>query len=91
MKEIENSDELPDIHPRAHYFNEMEHSPGKSSFIKKDFCEKCDLHVGGYSLPGQREVHIPDLSVSVHTFRRLGHQHIFYLSHRCYLLRLLSR
>ena len=71
VKEIEKVEE-PDIHPRAHYFNEIEYSPGKSSYRKKDMCEKCgSFEVGGGHLPGQREVHIPDLGVMKHTIRRL--------------------
>lgn len=64
--------ESPDIHPRAHYFNEIEYSPGRTSFRKKDMCDKCNiLEVGGDHLPGQKEIHIPDLGISVHSFRRL--------------------
>ena len=69
VRQIEDlNDEGPDIHPRAHYFNEIEHPLGKSSYRKKDFCDKCDCDVGGQGLSGQREVHIPDGDISVFTF-----------------------
>ena len=73
IEKLNISDEIvePEIHPRAHYFNDTEYSPGKSSFRKKNYCPGgVDIAVGNY-MPGQRQVHIPDRDVSVFTFYRL--------------------
>ena len=82
MQAIENLDveERPrrlafGVRPRAskyeapHYSNEMELSPGKSTFYKHDFCP-CGLDTGSTS-GGQKFVHIPHLEISTRTYLRL--------------------
>ena len=55
----------------AHFFNEMEYSPGKSSYRKNDFCP-CEINSEGLCRTGQREVHtIPYPSFATNTFLRL--------------------
>ena len=52
-----------------HYFNEMELSPGRSTFHRNDFCP-CGLDTGPTE-GGQKFVHIPHLEISTRTFLRL--------------------
>ena len=55
---------------RAHFFSEMEYSPGKSSYHKNDFCP-CEMCSEELCRTGEREVHIPYLSFASNTFLRL--------------------
>ena len=72
IEDLNTDDEVgPDIHHRAHYFSSSEYSPGKSTYIKKDVCDKCYCSIAPGGLPGQNQVHIPDIGVSVFTFYRL--------------------
>ena len=52
----------------AHFFSEMEYSPGKSSYRKNDFCP-CEMSSEELPRSGQREVHIPYLSFTSNTSR----------------------
>ena len=52
-----------------HYFNQMELSPGSSTFYKNYICP-CGLDTGP-SEGGQNFVHIPHLEISTRTFLRL--------------------
>ena len=52
-----------------HYFNEMEHSPGKSTYYEYDFCP-CGLNTGSTE-GGEKFAHIPHLEIAKRTFLRL--------------------
>ena len=52
-----------------HYFNQMELSPGKSTFYRHDFCP-CGLDTSSAD-GGRNFVHIPHLEISTRTMLRL--------------------
>ena len=54
---------------RAHFFREMEYSPGKSSYSKNDFCP-CGMDTEPCRT-GQNLAHIPHLNFNSPTFLRL--------------------
>ena len=64
-------DEVPKFkYEGAHFFSEMEYSPGKSSYSKNDFCP-CEMSSEELCRNGQREVHIPYLNFTSNTYLRL--------------------
>lgn len=53
----------------AHFFNEMEFSPGKSTYRRNDFCP-CEMEIEPCER-GERQVHIPYLNFSTTTYLSL--------------------